>query len=89
MPAAEEASFPAQTQVHPVQRARQRQAGARQGANGQRDDTRLMPSSAWSPLGGVWGLGVTLENTEPQAILGRINIVSKETPNLKKKESPC
>ena len=48
-----------------------------------------MLGSARSPLGGVWGLGVTLENTETQAILGRINIVSKETPNLKKKGSPC
>ena len=48
-----------------------------------------MLGSARSPLGGVWGLGVTLENTETQAILGRINIVSKEMPNLKKKGSPC
>ena len=48
-----------------------------------------MPGSTQSPLGGVWGLGVTLENTEAQAILGRINIVSKETPNLKKKGTPC
>ena len=54
-----------------------------------RDGTGHMPGSTQSPLGGVWGLGVTLENTEAQAILGRINIVSKETPNLKKKGTPC
>ena len=48
-----------------------------------------MSGSVRSPLGGVWRLRATLEDMEPQAILGRLNIISEEMPNLGRKGSPC